>query len=280
MSDPLYPYDAELAVLGSVMQAPALAEKIVARLSPGDFTAQNAEVAALLWKMHANGDPIDPQTFGAALRERRPVPIDRIPDLVQGLFRHSWQPLSAPVYADEVIKASRRRRLFDIGTQLNQYAATADPDDLALDVFGKVENVLEDRGLDNQPSPSADYLEDVTIVEDWIFPRVLERSDRLLLTAGEGGGKSVMVRQFAVCAAAGLHPFTLDRVKPRRVLMIDCENSEAQSKKHLLPLLRLVERLDAPHQGRLRIQIRQEGLDLTQSRDAAWLLNRASVDRP
>jgi hypothetical protein len=280
-ADEFVPLDAERAVIGSIMQASHLAEKIVTRIQPDDFGDPHlAAVAALMWRMHADGETIDPQTFGAALHERRPVPVDRIADLISSLFRAAWNPLSASVYADEVVKAARRRRLRDIGINLQQYAATADPDELALDAFGRVEAVVEDRGLDNDPSPSVDYLANVTITEDWIFPRVLERQDRLLITAPEGGGKSVMVRQLAMCAAVGIHPFTGAFVKPRRVLMIDCENNEAQSKKHLMPLLSLAERLGAPHEGRFRIQIRNEGLDLTRPQDAAWLLNRATVDRP
>lgn len=281
MSDPFIPIEAERAVIGSIMQASHLADKIVPRLSPSDFgDVYLAEVAALMWQMHADGEAIDPTTFGLALKERRPIPIDRIPDLISGLFNAAWMPQSAPTYVDTIVKAARRRKLHDIGARLVQYAGTADPDMLALDAWGDIEAVREDRRLDNEPSPAADYLADVTITEDWIFPRVLERQDRLLVTAPEGGGKSVIVRQLAVCAAAGLHPFTGALVKPRRVLMIDCENSEAQSKKHLLPLLALAANKDRPHEARLRVQIRPKGLDLTKPTDAAWLLNRATVDRP
>jgi hypothetical protein len=41
---------------------------------------------------------------------------------------------------------------------------------------------------------------------DWIVPGLLAKGERMVLTAGEGLGKSTLLRQFAVCAAAGLHP--------------------------------------------------------------------------
>jgi replicative DNA helicase len=63
---------------------------------------------------------------------------------------------------------------------------------------------------------------------DWLIPNLLERQDRLVLTGGEGAGKSTFVRQIAICAAAGVHPTTTRSVDPVRVLVIDAENSEKQ----------------------------------------------------
>jgi hypothetical protein len=38
---------------------------------------------------------------------------------------------------------------------------------------------------------------------------------------------STLLRQIALCAAQGIHPFTLERIRPIRTLIIDCENSAA-----------------------------------------------------
>jgi RecA-family ATPase len=40
-----------------------------------------------------------------------------------------------------------------------------------------------------------------------VIPGLLERRDRLMLTGEEGLGKSYLLRQIAVMAAAGLDPF-------------------------------------------------------------------------
>ncbi|RFA15848.1 hypothetical protein B7R22_05425 [Subtercola boreus] len=69
---------------------------------------------------------------------------------------------------------------------------------------------------------------DVTVTYDWLIEGLLERHDRLILTGGEGAGKSYLARQLAITAAAGIHPFRNEQIEPRRVLVIDAENSEQQ----------------------------------------------------
>lgn len=77
------------------------------------------------------------------------------------------------------------------------------------------------------PKPLGEIL-DVTVTYDWLIEGLLERHDRLILTGGEGAGKSFLARQLAITAAAGIHPFKNQRIEPRRVLVIDAENSEQQ----------------------------------------------------
>lgn len=75
------------------------------------------------------------------------------------------------------------------------------------------------------------YLSEIlglTVKHDWLVQDLLERKDRLILTGGEGAGKSYLSRQLAVAIGAGVHPFTMTRIEPRRVLVVDAENSEQQ----------------------------------------------------
>lgn len=53
-----------------------------------------------------------------------------------------------------------------------------------------------------------------------LLPGILNPGDRLAVTGPAGCGKTRLLHQVAVCAAAGLHPFTLDPGHPpRRVLV-------------------------------------------------------------
>lgn len=117
---------------------------------------------------------------------------------------------------------------------------------------------------------------------DWIVPGLLERGDRLILTGFEGLGKSMLTRQLAVTIAAGLHPFEWrTTIGPKRVLFIDCENSQRQSRRKFRPLAAASEsyRHRVP-EGGLRLIHRPAGIDLTREEDEAWLLERVTAHRP
>jgi hypothetical protein len=79
-----------------------------------------------------------------------------------------------------------------------------------------------------EPKTLGDLLELKTDY-DWIVEGLLERKDRLIVTGGEGSGKSFLLRQMAVTLGSGIHPFDrFKTVEPRRVLVVDAENTEQQ----------------------------------------------------
>jgi hypothetical protein len=138
-----------------------------------------------------------------------------------------------------------------------------------------------------EPEPvqlAPDLYEFISIVDppsDWVIPGVLERGDRLIWTGFEGLGKSVFTRQLAVCAAAGVHPFTGEHFTPQRVLFIDCENPDRKSRRHFRKLEAIARFKGYPvPEGTLRILQRPAGVDLTRPDGAAWLLERVTAHQP
>lgn len=117
---------------------------------------------------------------------------------------------------------------------------------------------------------------------DWLVPDLLERGDRLILTGFEGLGKSQMTRQMAVTLAAGIHPFIHHRsIRPVKVLIIDCENSERQSRRKFRQIAEVSTKLGCePAKGMLRLIHRPEGIDLTRGDDAEWLMERVNAHKP
>ncbi|GII87097.1 hypothetical protein Ssi03_50870 [Sphaerisporangium siamense] len=116
---------------------------------------------------------------------------------------------------------------------------------------------------------------------DWIVPDLLERGDRLVWTGFEGLGKSMAIRQMAVMIAAGLHPFKWTEIPPKRVLLIDCENSEVQSRRKFRPLAACsIKYGHRVPDGALRLIHRPEGIDVLRPDDAAWLLERVTAHKP
>lgn len=117
---------------------------------------------------------------------------------------------------------------------------------------------------------------------DWVVPDLLERGDRVMLTGFEGLGKSVIGRQMGIAIAAGVHPFLhLKRIEPRRVLVIDCENSERQNRRKYREMRDIASRLGCrPGPGMWRIIHRLDGVDLTVKDDAEWLMERVTAHQP
>lgn len=102
---------------------------------------------------------------------------------------------------------------------------------------------------------------------DWLVPGLLETMDRLILTGGEGDGKSTLCRQFGCQVACGIHPFTLEECKPRNVLVVDLENPRRHLKRELTKLFDV----GFPQPGRLWLEHRPEGCDLGTLVDQMWL---------
>ncbi|MFI5891944.1 AAA family ATPase [Actinoplanes sp. NPDC051513] len=129
-------------------------------------------------------------------------------------------------------------------------------------------------------------LDEFLAVEDqpyeWLVEGLLERGDRIILTGFEGLGKSVLARQMAICIAAGVHPFKhAINIPPRRVLVIDCENSEQQNRRKYRELRDIAHGYGLKVEpGMWRIIHRTDGIDLTTREDAEWLLERVTAHQP
>jgi 5S rRNA maturation endonuclease (ribonuclease M5) len=150
--------------------------------------------------------------------------------------------------------------------------------------IAEFEVTRRDETAEVKPDLAPDLWEFLAVADearDWVVPGLLERGDRLVWTGFEGLGKSMFIRQLAVTVSAGMHPFTFENITPQRVLLIDCENSERQSRRKFRPLadasVRVGRRVP---DGALRLIHRPEGIDLTRADDRAWLLERVTAHQP
>jgi hypothetical protein len=183
---------------------------------------------------------------------------------------------NAAHYAARVAELATLRRLIDVGHRLVQLGHE---DGMEAAVAGTVARqlleetagaaILGDSGV-GAVLDIDDFLEEPEADYDWVIPGLLERGDRTIITGLEGIGKSVLFRQIATQACAGIHPFTLESISPIRALLVDCENSRAQVRREVRPLrVRAGVQLE---RGRLYIVVQPQGIDLYgEAASAAWL---------
>jgi hypothetical protein len=109
---------------------------------------------------------------------------------------------------------------------------------------------------------------------DWIIPGLLERSERVIIVAAEGVGKTMLARQVALCSAGGVHPFTYQRMKPVRTLTVDLENPERIIRRSSRNIVAEVKRLNYNSKVDAQILIKPNGLNLLELSDR-MVLERA-----
>ncbi|MEU0199166.1 MULTISPECIES: DnaB-like helicase N-terminal domain-containing protein [unclassified Streptomyces] len=280
--------DAEQAYLGALSIAGRDARRIHQLVASSDlYRPGHGTIHATAGALIDRGEPVDPITLTAALQAAgalsRVGGAAYLHTLVQAVPTVS----NADYYAERIRQLAQRRALIQAGHRIMQagYDPTAgDPADLAEEAVALTRDV-RDQGRAAADAPVVD-MHDFLQVQDtynWVIPGLLEHGDRLILTAGEGGGKSVLLRQIAVATAAGVNPFTIAPSEhgPKKTLVLDCENSEPQSRRHYRPLMNAAARAHMPvKRGMLHIDVRPEGVDLTKAAGRAWLMRRVETVMP
>lgn len=275
----------EQALLGSVLYDPA-AYQIAAHLRPTDFEGAGH---ALIWesiiRTIATGRPVDPATIVADLTAHSEIERAGGSHAIINLATGVFLPGHAGVYAQMITEKSARRRMADAGRWLTTQSAGSESPaleiDRAIEGLAQIRDSLAARTAG--PGRSYEDLLAMEFSETWVSPNYLAPQDRLILTGREGLGKSTLMRQIAVSVAAGLDPFTHHAVPEKRVLVIDCENSDALNQGKYQALIRRANHYRGGSRiprDQLVIESRVDGLDLTSQRDSSWLLSVVAANAP
>jgi len=116
---------------------------------------------------------------------------------------------------------------------------------------------------------------------DWVIPGLLERSERVILVAAEGIGKSMLTRQVSILAACGLHPFSFQPIKPMRTLFVDLENPERIIKRMSRRIFNESMKISLmENEPQAHLFMKPAGLNLLNASDRALLENRLNETTP
>ena len=116
---------------------------------------------------------------------------------------------------------------------------------------------------------------------DWVIPGLLERSERVILVAAEGVGKTMLARQVSILSSCGLHPFSFQPIKPVRTLFVDLENPERIIKRisrKIFDEALKISRMTTEPQAHLFMK--PAGLNLLNAGDRALLEKRLEETKP
>lgn len=287
MTEPIRNIPAERQVLGSLMQAPNLAEQIFTTVSPDDFAVpSHAFLAAVLHRRHLAAEPLSPSAvLTAVMQDGTAGKIGGGPYLHE-LYAGVEIPGSAPMLAEDIRRCAVRRALVEIGTRLAQQANsdTCEPVAVVTDVQAQLADINEaELVTGNITVPTlTEFLAGDDDPEDWVIPGLLAREDRMILTGAEGLGKMMLLRQITVTAAAGLHPFTHRPMEPRTVLLVDLENPAQIMRQTIRKMVEQAKIRSARHDvsDRVFVERRPEGLNLAEPASVAWLMKRVTLCNP
>jgi len=132
-------------------------------------------------------------------------------------------------YVRVVARHAAARRVMALCTDAATKAAgLADPYELSEDLKADLSDL--DAPVDGGML-EAQTMDDLLLTAEesapWVVPGMIRQDWRVLLVAGEGAGKSVILRQIAMLASQGIHPFRFDDIPPIKALVVDLENPVA-----------------------------------------------------
>ena len=270
------PHDtnAEEATLGAMLTTATACDDVLATgISADHFYVPNyGTVFAAIAAVRNAGDRPDFITVTAHL----PNTEDWQNRVIQLMGGHTWDSRNGASYARRVIHMAKLRKVLAGALEAAEHARADDLPAAVAAIEGFIApDDTSSHGIAH--APLGDFLTTDEPDHDWVIPDLLERTDRILLTGPEGGGKSTLLRQIAVQAAAGIHPFTHVEIPPLRVLLLDLENSERQVRRALTPL-----RITAAGAAddSLTVAVHPQGLDLNDPTDVATLTHLIATVQP
>lgn len=251
--------EAEQAIIGAMLQLSDSIGELVDVIDPSDFYDPRCrEAFEVLAGAYSVGKPFDMLALRDALKTRGYMPTPKWWSSVMECASAAYI-----THAQTVVEHRARRDALAVLGEALADVYEGDPlvirDRVCKDLGQLVGAIPE--------SPPGLYTVEEVLRSDvqpdpWVVPGLLRRGWRCIIVAGEGIGKSELLRQFALATSQGLHPLGFLRMPHHvRVLLVDLENSLSGVKRSMQRMWRHIpsgEWVD----GNLTIWSRPGGIDL------------------
>lgn len=278
---PPHSLEAEESLLGSMMLSRGAVEYALDMLAAADFyKPSHRALFAAIGTMHAMEKPVDPVTLADALGAEMLAEVGGLPALLR---IQSATPASAnaPTYAQIIGEHAAARRAWRYGSELIDAAREEDHEAIAR-LARDAEHRLASPAMAVDPAEDiVSLVDDTELVERrFVIDGLLARGEVMLLTGEPGHGKTTLMRQLQMQAAMGRHPFNRSKQPPVRTLYVDLQDPRDQIGAEFRKFLDGPGRSYDRTSRRLLVKRRQQGIDLTTTRDARWLDALVARERP
>jgi hypothetical protein len=279
--------DSERALLGACMSienAHAFADAASVIAEADFYHPAHETIWHVVAELHAENVPADP----VIVADRLGTDINRVGGHVYlvDLYQAACVAIAVKHHAQLIADAATLRRVERAGIRMAQRAAegVVDPTELVKWAGEQVAAARDERiGVDVLTRGYEEFVHSTPERRTMVIPNLLGEGDRLVLTGHGGLGKSTMLQQIAVCAAAGIPPFDWhadDPYAPAKVAILDFENPDHRVKTRLWPMVNDCVGMGADPRPNLTIGGGGNPLNLLNPQNALSLLRTIEHDKP
>ncbi|QIK62326.1 AAA family ATPase [Leucobacter viscericola] len=286
---------AEQMLLGALLLSPKMYPFTTEEVSRADFTDDRLGIIYEgIGQMRSAGNHVDSITVADAFPEWDVRGLSMV-ELMTWAEPQEVYPGAAETYARTVRTDALNRSAQFVAQYLMDETRDggSSPADLITKARGLLDAAIDGASSNRIKTKLLGELLEMEDRRDWVIPGMLERQDRLILTAGEGVGKSTFARQIVVMSSAGLHPllrdveiknsrewFSPQLISPVRVLVIDAENSELQWRRAVRKMVEEAKRIGNADPGEeIRIAAGRR-INLTKGSDLADIHRLVDEHKP
>jgi replicative DNA helicase len=282
MTTPTEP-GSEFYAVSSMLQSPHAITKGLTHLSADDFDFPlPALVFATIATMVERGIPVDRDSVEQNCR----AALSRLggPVALHNLHTYADTPENIDYHIDILRETSGRRQALAASQRFTQMVAEGIPVTECATEMRTALDLIRTAAITDVPSRSVTVdawlaVEDVS--ETWVVPKLIAPTDVFLLLSQPGHGKSTLLRQVALCVAAGVHPFDPDRrIEPCATMLVDLENAARDVKSEMCPLVDRLRQIGDWDPERARILPMPEGLNIRTPQGADLLEREIEKYRP
>lgn len=271
--------DVERMVVAAILLDGRVLRDAASVCTPGDFHEPRlGQIFAGMCRMFADGEPIDAITVSGHLKAWKVGGVDFVT-----LSRWTSEvPTAANVafYAEQVRAAAMERGAVKIATRMRQGLTELPVGRVLSRAVEDIHELQEQHAVDELETVTLNELLHADVEYDWTIDGLLERKDRLMITGAEGGGKSTLIRQLALAAASGIHPFREYPIEPARVLVVDAENTHTQWGRETRKWAQSAEQLGAADPNERMHMSFVRRMDLTTDRDLSMVHRLVDRNEP